>query len=52
MVQTERLNFRVDRVVARKLEELSKETGMTMSEIVRDLIEKATPEYLTAKKTT
>ena len=49
MVQTERENFRFDRKTSAKLEELAKETGMTKSEVVRTLIEKATSEQLTQK---
>ena len=50
MVYPERENFRFDPIVAEKLAELSKQTGLTKSEIVRKLIEKATAEQLLEKK--
>ena len=50
MVNTERENFRIDSKCAEKLLELSRQTGMTKSEIVRKLIEQATTEQLLEKK--
>lgn len=49
-VNTVRFNARIDIVVDEKLRKLASDTGLTMSEIMRRLVENATPESLLTEK--
>ena len=49
-VNTVRFNARIDIVVDEKLRKLASDTGLTMSEIMRRLVENATPESLLTDK--
>ena len=49
-VNTVRFNARIDIVVDEKLRKLASDTGLTMSEIMRRLVENATPDSLLTEK--